>query len=106
MTSLSETLRDLSPTDRVRAQLDRIPDSDAVTLDKDDVRALVDGWQDAGIHADAAWDAFCRARTPIEQASAIVDMNNAMSDLASWLPGYNAKLGRVPYADELDSSGG
>ncbi len=82
--------------DRVRAKLDRIPDSDAVTLDKADVRAILDLWQDAAVEAWWAWDRLSEAKTLPAQASAVNDLANAMSDLASWLPGYEYRTGRLP----------
>jgi hypothetical protein len=44
------------------------------------------GWHDAGLAADAAWDRFTNAKDPISAAQAATAMNDAMSDLASWLP--------------------
>ncbi len=85
---------------RILAKIDRIPDSDAVTVSKDDLREALTGWHAAGLAADAAWDRFATARDPLSQASAISALQDAMSDLASWLPGYDPELGRVPYDDE------
>ncbi len=42
---------------------------------------------------------FAKATTTLEQADALVAMNNAMTDLATYLPGYDDGRGEIP-ADE------
>jgi hypothetical protein len=42
-----------------------------------------------------AWDRFQNATTPTLQASALIDLSDAMSDLATWLPGYNYTTGKI-----------
>lgn len=52
----------------------------------------------AGDAVMSAWFAFERlatARTLMEQASAMVDLASHMSDVASWLPGYDPETGQV-----------
>lgn len=100
MTTLSETLRHLSPPDRVRAQIARLSDSAAVTVDKADLLAILDTWQDAAVAAWWAWHDLERATTITQQARAVDELSNHMSDLASWLPGYDAELGRLRYEEE------
>lgn len=55
-----------------------------------------DEWQDAGVTAFRAWEQFAAARTPIEQADAVTALSNAMTDLATWLPGYDYETGTIP----------
>lgn len=57
-------------------------------------------WHDAALSAWHAWDRFSTARTPIEQADAIGDLADAMSNLATWLPGYDDRTGRISDPDE------
>lgn len=57
-------------------------------------------WHDAGLAVDAAFERLENARTLLEQADALVDLSNSVSDLRSWLPGYNAETGRVENYDE------
>lgn len=40
-------------------------------------------WHDAGVSAFFAWERFAASRDPLMQAHAVVDLSNAMSDLAS-----------------------
>lgn len=41
---------------------------------------------DAAQAVVVAWDYFTKAKTPIEYATAVERLSNAMSDLASWVP--------------------
>lgn len=100
MTALSETLQHLSPPDRVRAMVARLPDSDAVTVDKADLLAILDTWQDCATAAWWAWHDLDRATTVTTQGQAAVELSNHMCDLASWLPNYDTELGRLRYEEE------
>jgi hypothetical protein len=42
-----------------------------------------------------AWQRFKGATYPLGQAAALLDVASAMSDVASWLPGYNVETGEV-----------
>jgi hypothetical protein len=53
------------------------------------------GWMDAGFAAFYARERFSEARTPVLASSALVELANAMSDLASWLPGYDVETGTI-----------
>lgn len=64
-------------------------------------RASEKPWHQAAVNAWYSWDRFSRASTPIEQADAIADLANSMSDLATWLPGYDDRTGRIVEADEV-----
>lgn len=63
----------------------------------DDVGFPISGgtWEEAGREADAAWEMLADASTPLQFAFAMDRMNNAMSSLITWLPGYNYESGRV-----------
>ena len=50
---------------------------------------------DAAIAAHLAWRSFAEASTPTSQASALLELNEAMSDLTSWLPGYDYETGTI-----------
>lgn len=64
--------------------------------------ALADDWHEAGLSAYRAWDRFSSASTPVEQADAITEMSNAMVDLATFLPGYDAETGTVIDPNECE----
>lgn len=40
------------------------------------------------------------ANDVLTQASALMDLNNAISDLVSWHPGYDINSGTLPYERE------
>lgn len=50
---------------------------------------------DAVLSAYRAYESFANAKTPVNAAFALKDLHDAMSDVASWLPGYNADTGEV-----------
>lgn len=41
------------------------------------------------------WSRYERASGVVDQADALVELSNAMSDLASWLPNYDPETGEV-----------
>jgi hypothetical protein len=50
------------------------------------------------------WGTFVAAKTYLDQADAIRGVNDAMSDLASWVPGYDIRDGEIHRQDdEVDS---
>lgn len=57
-------------------------------------------WHDAGVEADYRWQLFITAQTPLAQARALVALSDAMSDLRSWLPGYDSQSGTMPWERE------
>lgn len=57
-------------------------------------------WQDAAVEADYRWQRFAHAKTPTEQAEWLVELSNAMSDLRSWLPGFDSDTGTMPWERE------
>jgi hypothetical protein len=60
-------------------------------------------WHDAALDAHHAWNSFVEARDPITAAYALTTLNDAMSDLATWLPGYNPETGRIETAEDDDA---
>lgn len=54
-------------------------------------------WEDAGVEVAYAWHGFATAATALTQASALVALSNAMSDLVSWLPGFDGDTGTMPW---------
>jgi hypothetical protein len=59
-------------------------------------REQAEGWHDAGRSVWDAWRALSGARTIVEQADAVSALSNAMSDLATFLPGYDYETGDFP----------
>ncbi len=59
-------------------------------------------WHDAAIDADYWFYQYANATTPFKQADAMVSLANAMSDLRSWLPGYDPETGTLPWEREAD----
>jgi len=48
------------------------------------------------------WSSFATAKDPVSQASALVELANAISDLRTFIPGYNTESGDVERpGDEL-----
>lgn len=41
------------------------------------------------------WERYFAAKTHMDACHALVELNNAMSDLASWHPDYDSDLGEV-----------
>jgi hypothetical protein len=59
-------------------------------------------WHDAAIEADYQWSRFTDAKTPLEQANALVNLANAMDDLRTFLPGYDYESGTLPWERESE----
>jgi DNA-binding FadR family transcriptional regulator len=62
--------------------------------------ATEESWHEAALEAWHTWDRFSNARTPVEAADAIVAMNNAMSMVATFLPGYDYRTGTIVHPDD------
>lgn len=58
------------------------------------------GWYGAGEALYIAWDRFSEATTPVEAASRLVDLSNAVHDVISWLPNYNYERGVLKGYDD------
>lgn len=54
------------------------------------------GWHDAGLSVWRLWERYRDARGPLDAANSLVELNNAMANLVTWLPGYNYNTGTVP----------
>lgn len=50
-------------------------------------------------------DRYMHTREPIDQANALVELHNHISDLKTWLPGYDAESGTMPWDKERGRSG-
>ena len=46
-------------------------------------------WHDSGLNVNHYFEMFAAAKTPVEQAQYLIELTNAMSDLRTWLPGYD-----------------
>lgn len=46
------------------------------------------------------WRMYAIASTPENQATTFVRLNDAMSDLATWLDGYDYETGTLPWERE------
>lgn len=57
-------------------------------------------WHEAALSAWHAWERLSFASTPLDYADAVVAMSNAMSDLGTFLPGYDYRTGTIPRSDE------
>lgn len=83
----------------------RVGYNDEGELDLDEDGNILQ-WYGAGDLMDALGNAavcfenLADARTLLSQADAMVDLSNAMSDLASYHPSYDIKQGRVVPKDE------
>ena len=65
-----------------------------------DERAVSDeGWQEAARSVLWAWEGVSNARTLLEQAEAVRDLDDAVSDLACWLSG-DIDTGALPEQGE------
>lgn len=51
------------------------------------------GWMEAARSLLWAWDNYIDATKPVEQASYLVQINNAAHDLATWLPEFDIEIG-------------
>lgn len=91
--------------DRIRAKLERLPDSDAITVDKALVRELLADldaerekatwWHEAGESLCWEWYAFQEATTPLTQAQRLIELSNHIFDVSSFLPSYDEKTGQL-----------
>lgn len=57
------------------------------------------GWHDAGLEVAYWWDKYSMATTVIDQGSALLELINAMSDLKTWLPGWDGNIGEFTWFD-------
>lgn len=62
-------------------------------------------WQGAGLAVWNAWEEFCAAANPLQAAGPIRSLNDAISDLATFLPGYDYNTGTIVHPDEARETG-
>ena len=74
-----------------------------VTLEDGRTGTLNPSWlAEAADTVEWRWSLFAAAKDPVSQASALVELANAISDLGTFIPGYNAETGDVERpGDEL-----
>lgn len=58
------------------------------------------GWMDAARPLLWTWHLFISASKPVEQASYLVQLNNHVYDLATWLPEFDIETGWLRGEDE------
>lgn len=59
-------------------------------------------WHDCAEEADYWWTRYINATTLHEQAVCLVRLMDAMSDLRSWLPGFDIETGTMPWERDED----
>lgn len=52
-------------------------------------------WHDAGLSVYWAWQRFVSSPDPVLRANAIIKLSDAISDLSTWLPGYDYETGTI-----------
>lgn len=68
-------------------------------MDKE-AEAAEEDWHEVAIDVDYFWKVFISASTPLSQATALVNLSNAFSDLRTYLPGYDYETGTLPWERE------
>lgn len=69
-----------------------------MTTDKDP-----NGWVEAGTEVVYYFHLFAHAKTPLDQADALLHLSNHVFDLKTWLPDYDGNTGTVAW--ERDDNG-
>ena len=79
------------------AEIERLHDEETeVTLADGRASKINPSWMaEAADDAIWRWSRFAAARDPLSQAGALVNLSNAMSDMATFLPGYNSQTGEI-----------
>ena len=54
-------------------------------------------WQNAAVEVDYLWRLWCTESSPIAQADLLVRLNNAMSDLRTFIPRFDSDTGTLPW---------
>ena len=74
-----------------------------VALDDGRTGTLNPSWlAEAADTVEWRWNLYVAAKDPVAQASALVELSNAVGDLASHLPGYNPETSEIERpGDEL-----
>lgn len=64
------------------------------------LRTTAYGWHDAGLDVWNTWDRYVNAKSPLDAASLLVELNNDIAQLGTWLPGYDYESGTIPEEGE------
>jgi hypothetical protein len=57
-------------------------------------------WHDAAEEVHYQWHRFSTSTDELNRAHALLELSNAMGDLTSFLPGYDADSGTLPWERE------
>lgn len=60
----------------------------------------MDDWENAAVEVDYLWHLFMDTITPIGQAKVLVQLQDAVSDMRSYLPGWDYETGTLPWERE------
>lgn len=60
------------------------------------------GFAEAAVEVAWHFQRFDEAKTVFQRCSALMDLCNAMSDMQSWLPGWDWKSGTMPWERNED----
>lgn len=66
--------------------------------------SLVHGSNDAVHAVVSAWEKFKNTSNPVDAAEALVALDNAIGDLASWHPHYDAHTHTIRFHDDQDDT--
>lgn len=53
-------------------------------------------WHDAGLEVYRAWERFRTVCATVDQVCAMLRLDEAVSQFATWLPSFDAELGGIP----------
>lgn len=62
----------------------------------------MEDWQEAAIEVDYLWNMFMDTTTPLGQARVLMQLQDAMSDLRTFLPGWDYETGTLPWERDDD----
>lgn len=63
----------------------------------------MEDWQEAAIEVDYLWNTFMDTTTPIGQARVLMHLQDAISDLRTFLPGWDYETGTLPWERDDDN---
>lgn len=62
----------------------------------------MEDWQEAAIEVDYLWNMFMDTTTLLGQARVLMQLQDAMSDLRTFLPGWDYETGTLPWERDDD----
>lgn len=62
-----------------------------------------DDWQDAGLEVSYRYWCLNTAKDEISRATALIELNNSIHDLQTYLPGWDYETGTMPWERGEDS---